>query len=109
MITIITMQSVDGDCPSNIVVDVEKLKSLTIDDCKKEYEDWEDTSEEEKLEYAQEKLKDAQIYVQIITGEKVNDDSDISNPEGWEVLELAKVELPQMVDFTDVIFYGIID
>ncbi len=105
MIAIITMQGVDGDCPENITVDVDKLKALTIDDCKKRYKDY-NGSEKTRLRHAQDDLEDARRYVKIITGEKVNDGEDISNPEGWVVLELAKVELPQMVDFTDVIFYG---
>lgn len=105
MIAIITLQSIDGDCPSNIVIDVDKLKSLTIDDCKRMH-DRAEISEEEKLRYAKDDLKDAEIYVKIIVGEIYPDGSSVPNPNGWEVLELVKVELPQMVDYTDVIFYG---
>ncbi len=109
MIAIITMQSVAGDCPSNITVDVDKLKALTMDDCKayidKELSRWTEgdkisEAEEDKISEAEEYMEDAIKYVNIIEGK------DSENPDGWEVLEMVKVELPQQVDYTDVIFYG---
>lgn len=105
MIANVTMQSVDGDCPSNIVIDVEKLKAVTLDDCIEYHKDYRQ-DDETKLRFSHKRFEDVQRYIKIITGEKVNDDEDIPNPRCWDVLELAKVELPQIVDFTDVIFYG---
>jgi len=105
MIANVTMQSIDGDCPSNIVVDVEKLKAITLDNCIKYYKDNRQDNKT-KLRFAQERLEDAQRYVKIITGENVNDNQDIPNPRCWNILEEAKVELPQMINYTGVIFYG---
>lgn len=59
MISVITMQSVDGDCPENITVDVNKLRAIPTEDSK---------------------YDDAQKYVALI--EETADDGDPdNNPE----------------------------
>ncbi len=104
MIAVITMQSVDGDCPCNITVDVDKLKAVTLEDCI-EYYNQHNSDDATKLRRAKQRLKDAQTYVGIIEGTIDDGDAD-NNPHCWSILEEAKVELPQTVDWTDVIFYG---
>jgi hypothetical protein len=105
MIVNITMQNTSGDCPSNIVVDVEKLKAITLDNCIEYYKKYKNIDKRTKLKFAKERFEDIQRYIKIITREKINDDIDIPNPTCWDVLEEAEVNLPQMVDSTMVIFY----
>jgi hypothetical protein len=107
MNAIITIQDEYKDCTSNIVIDIDKLKALTIEDVKND------------ADY----FKDAQLYVKIIEQEyyrlqnnkgkewgdegylRLEDMEEIEEPKGWGVLLKAEVELPVMVDFTDVICY----
>lgn len=105
MIAIITMQSIDGDYPSNITVDVDKLKVITLDDCIEYHKDYRQDNKT-KLIFSHERLEDVQRYIKIITGKNVNDGEKIPNPTCWDILEEAEVKLPQMVDLTKVIIYG---
>lgn len=105
MIAVITMQSVDGDCPSNITVDTEKLKAIKVSDCMEKYKDVKHWDEDKKLKFATDDFLDAQKYAGMIEGTIPDADHD-ENPGGWSILEKAEVKLPQTVDWTGVIFYG---
>ena len=86
MIVNVTIQTVDGDCPWNVIVDLSKLEK--IDD------------------------EDARLYVKNIKEEydvhmgNKERTTYSRNPNDWRILEQVKVNPPVMVDFTVVIFNG---
>ena len=103
MIVNVTMMSVDGDCPSNIVIDLDKLKEIA------------ESSKPMPEGYDEDDRNDAKLYVKNIMAEyeaylKTGHFNDAGmpdeNPDCYSVLKLVEVKLPATIDYTEVVFYG---